>query len=47
MSLSLAIVTAASGVTTYQSIGEVAAELKSFAKKQAGSFVALDKRRVR
>jgi PleD family two-component response regulator len=44
MSLSLAIVTASTRITSYQSIGEVAAELKSFAKRQAGSFVAMDKR---
>jgi diguanylate cyclase (GGDEF)-like protein len=46
MSLSLAIVTDASRVTGYQHIGEVAAELKSYAKRQAGSFVAMDKRRA-
>jgi diguanylate cyclase (GGDEF)-like protein len=45
MSLSLAIVTASPRITSYQSIGEVAAELKSFAKRQPGSFVATDKRR--
>jgi PleD family two-component response regulator len=45
MSLSLAIVTASARITSYQSIGEVAAELKSFAKRQPGSFVAMDKRR--
>ena len=45
MSLSLAIVTNANRVTSYQSIGEVAAELKSYAKRQPGSFVAMDKRR--
>lgn len=44
MSLSLAIVTQSQRITSYQSIGEVAAELKSFAKRQAGSFVAMDKR---
>lgn len=44
MSLSLAIVTESPRITSYQSIGEVAAELKSFAKRQAGSFVAMDKR---
>lgn len=44
MSLSLAIVTASSRITSYQNIGEVAAELKSYAKRQAGSFVAMDKR---
>jgi PleD family two-component response regulator len=46
MSLSMAIVTSASRVTSYHSIGEVAAELKSFAKRQSGSFVATDKRRA-
>jgi PleD family two-component response regulator len=45
MSLSLAIVTNANRVTSYQNIGEVAAELKSYAKRQTGSFVAMDKRR--
>ena len=45
MSLSLAIVTDANRVTSYQTIGEVAAELKSYAKRQNGSFVAMDKRR--
>ena len=45
MSLSLAIVTESPRITSYQSIGEVAAELKSFAKRQAGSFVAMDKRK--
>jgi diguanylate cyclase (GGDEF)-like protein len=44
MSLSLAVVTESPRITSYQSIGEVAAELKSFAKRQAGSFVAMDKR---
>jgi PleD family two-component response regulator len=44
MSLSLAIVTQSARITSYQSIGEVAAELKSYAKRQAGSFVAMDKR---
>jgi PleD family two-component response regulator len=44
MSLSLAIVTASARITSYQRIGEVAAELKSYAKRQAGSFVAMDKR---
>jgi PleD family two-component response regulator len=44
MSLSLAIVTQSPRITSYQSIGEVAAELKSYAKRQAGSFVAMDKR---
>ncbi len=46
MSLSLAIVTDANRVTSYQNIGEVAAELKSYAKRQTGSFVAMDKRRA-
>ena len=46
MSLSLAIVTNAKRVTSYQNIGEVAAELKSYAKRQTGSFVAMDKRRA-
>jgi PleD family two-component response regulator len=45
MSLSLAIVTNANRVTSYQNIGEVAAELKSYAKRQPGSYVAMDKRR--
>jgi PleD family two-component response regulator len=45
MSLSLAIVTQSPRITSYQSIGEVAAELKSFAKRQNGSFVAMDKRK--
>jgi diguanylate cyclase (GGDEF)-like protein len=45
MSLSLAIVTPSARITSYQSIGEVAAELKSFAKRQPGSYVAMDKRR--
>jgi PleD family two-component response regulator len=44
MSLSLAIVTQSARITSYQSIGEVAAELKSYAKRQPGSFVAMDKR---
>jgi diguanylate cyclase (GGDEF)-like protein len=44
MSLSLAIVTQSPRIISYQSIGEVAAELKSFAKRQTGSFVAMDKR---
>ena len=44
MSLSLAIVTQSPRITSYQSIGEVAAELKSYAKRQSGSFVAMDKR---
>jgi PleD family two-component response regulator len=46
MSLSLAIVTNSKRVTSYQAIGEIAAELKSYAKRQAGSFVATDKRRA-
>jgi PleD family two-component response regulator len=45
MSLSMAIVANSSRITSYHAIGEVAAELKSFAKKQTGSFVATDKRR--
>ena len=45
MSLSLAVVTDSKRITSYQHIGEVAAELKSFAKQQPGSFVASDKRR--
>jgi PleD family two-component response regulator len=45
MSLSLAIVTQSARITSYQSIGEVAAELKSYAKRQTGSFVAMDKRK--
>jgi GGDEF domain-containing protein len=44
MSLSLAVVTNSPRITSYQSIGEVAAELKSFAKRQPGSFVATEKR---
>jgi len=44
MSLSLAIVTQSPRIISYQSIGEVAAELKSYAKRQTGSFVAMDKR---
>ncbi|GAC1402631.1 MAG: hypothetical protein NVSMB64_02770 [Candidatus Velthaea sp.] len=47
MSLSLALVTNATRViTNYQQIGEVAAELKAFAKKQPGSYVAADKRKA-
>jgi PleD family two-component response regulator len=42
--MSLSIVTDSPRITSYQSIGEVAAELKSFAKSQPGSFVAMDKR---
>jgi PleD family two-component response regulator len=45
MSLSLAIVTASPRIATYHNIGEVAAELKSFAKRQPGSYVAAEKRR--
>jgi diguanylate cyclase (GGDEF)-like protein len=44
MSLSLAVVTNSQRITSYQSIGEVAAELKSFAKRQPGSYVATEKR---
>lgn len=47
MSLSLAVVTdERRRITNYQQIGEVAAELKRFAKKQAGSFIATDKRKT-
>jgi diguanylate cyclase (GGDEF)-like protein len=47
MSLSLAVVTdERRRITNYQQIGEVAAELKRFAKKQSGSFIATDKRRT-
>ncbi len=47
MSLSLAVVTDEYGrITNYQQIGEVAAELKRFAKKQTGSFIATDKRKT-
>ncbi|GAC1424003.1 MAG: hypothetical protein NVSMB5_17920 [Candidatus Velthaea sp.] len=47
MSLSLALVTNSTRViTNYQQIGEVAAELKAYAKKQPGSFVATDKRKT-
>ncbi|MFN2461684.1 MAG: response regulator [Candidatus Velthaea sp.] len=46
MSLSLAVVTNATrSIRNYQQIGEVAAELKTYAKRQPGSFVATDKRR--
>jgi PleD family two-component response regulator len=45
MSLSLAVVNASSQITSYQQIGEVAAELKKFAKAHDGSYVAVDKRR--
>jgi PleD family two-component response regulator len=45
MSLSLAIVTPSPRIANYQNIGEVAAELKSFAKRQPGSHVAMEKRR--
>jgi PleD family two-component response regulator len=45
MTLSLAIVTPSPRITSYQNIGEVAAELKAFAKRQPGSHVAMDKRR--
>jgi PleD family two-component response regulator len=44
MSLSLAVVMQSPRITSYQGIGEVAAELKSFAKRQPGSYVAMDKR---
>jgi len=47
MSLSLALVTNQTRViANYQQIGEVAAELKSFAKKQTGSYLAMDKRKA-
>lgn len=47
MSLSLAVVTdERRKITNYQQIGEVAAELKGFAKKQSGSFIATDKRKT-
>jgi diguanylate cyclase (GGDEF)-like protein len=45
MSLSLAVVTQNSQIKNYQQIGEVAAELKKFAKARDGSFVAVDQRR--
>lgn len=45
MSLSMAIVTNASRIRSYQQIGEIAAELKAFAKRQPGSYVATEKRR--
>jgi diguanylate cyclase (GGDEF)-like protein len=47
MSLSLAVVTDEHRkITSYQQIGEVAAELKRFAKKQSGSYIATDKRKA-
>jgi PleD family two-component response regulator len=47
MSLSLAVVTdEPRKITNYQQIGEVAAELKRFAKKQTGSYIAMDKRKT-
>jgi PleD family two-component response regulator len=47
MSLSLAVVTdERRRITNYQQIGEVAAELKRFAKKQSGSYIATDKRKT-
>ena len=47
MSLSIAVVSGATRtIVNYPQIGEVAAELKAFAKRQAGSFVAADKRRT-
>jgi PleD family two-component response regulator len=47
MSLSLAVVTdERRRITNYQQIGEVAAELKRFAKKQSGSYIATDKRKA-
>jgi len=45
MSLSLAVVMSNSQIRNYQQIGEVAAELKKFAKARDGSYVAIDKRR--
>lgn len=46
MSLSIAVVSGtARSIVNYPQIGEVAAELKTFAKRQPGSFVATDKRR--
>jgi PleD family two-component response regulator len=45
MSLSLAVVTPTSQISTYQQIGEVAAELKKYAKARDGSYIAMDKRR--
>jgi hypothetical protein len=44
MSVSIAIV-AGGTTTTYQQIGEVAAELKKLAKRQPGSVFVTDKRR--
>ncbi len=47
MSLSLAVVTdERRHITNYQQIGEVAAELKGFAKKQSGTYIATDKRKA-
>ncbi len=47
MSVSMALVTNEHRtIDSYQKIGEVAAELKAFAKKQAGSYLAMDKRRT-
>ncbi len=47
MSLSLAVVTdERRKIANYQQIGEVAAELKRFAKKQTGSYIATDKRKT-
>ncbi len=47
MSLSIAVVTdERRKITNYQQIGEVAAELKRFAKKQSGSYIATDKRKI-
>jgi diguanylate cyclase (GGDEF)-like protein len=47
MTLSLAVVTdERRRITNYQQIGEVAAELKCFAKKQSGSYIATDKRKT-
>jgi len=44
MSVSIAVVTGGA-ITTYQQIGEVAAELKKLAKRQPGSVFVTDKRR--
>jgi PleD family two-component response regulator len=47
MSLSLAVVIDERGrITSYQQIGEVAAELKRFAKAQSGTFISTDKRKA-
>ena len=44
MSLSLAIVMQSPRITSYQKHRRGGGELKSFAKRQTGSFVAMDKR---